>query len=51
MVYNKIGELDNEIQDLRNKIKKETQFNKTLEINIQIKELEREKEDLVNTLN
>lgn len=50
-IYDEIGLLNNKIQYLRNSIKKETQFNKTLEINMQIKKLEQKKKDLINDLN
>lgn len=50
-VCDSIGLLDTKIQDLKNKIKKETQYNKTLEFNIQIKGLKQKKEELLNILN
>ena len=40
---NKLEEIENQIVALKSKMKKETQFNKRIEINIEIKKLEQEK--------
>ena len=42
-----IQELDSKIAMLKSKIKKETQFNKRLEMNIEIKKLEQKKKEIV----
>ena len=42
-----IQELDSKIAMLKSKIKKETQFNKRMEMNIEIKKLEQKKKDIV----
>ncbi len=43
----KIQELDSKIASLKSKIKKETQFNKRMELNIEIKKLEQKKKEIV----
>ena len=43
-------ELENRIRDLRGKIRKETQFNRQLDLNMEIQQLEREREGLKSEL-
>ncbi len=43
----KMQELDSKIASLKSKIKKETQFNKRMELNIEIKKLEQKKKEIV----
>ncbi len=43
----KLEEIENQITTLRAKIKKETQFNKRIEINIEIKKLEQKKKEIL----
>ncbi len=44
----KIEEIDAEFEILRGKLKKETQFNRKMELNIEIKKLEQKKKGLIN---
>jgi len=46
-IITKIECIDQEIAAVRSKFKKETQFNRRIELNIQIKKLEQEKEDMI----
>lgn len=48
--YDAITVLDKQIESLKIKIKKESQFNKRLEINVQIKRLEQQKVQMIETL-
>ena len=50
-VYEDLTLIDDEIESIKSKIKKETQFNRRLEMNMQIKELETKKDELINKLN
>jgi len=50
-LYDDLTLIDDEIEFIKSKIKKETQFNRRLEMNMQIKELEAKKNDLVSKLN
>jgi hypothetical protein len=43
-------ELENRMRDLRGKIRKETQFNRQVDLNMEIRNLEREREGLKNEL-
>ncbi|HZJ57083.1 MAG TPA: DUF4391 domain-containing protein [Clostridia bacterium] len=43
----KIEDIEQEIISLRSKLKKETQFNRKMELNIQIKKLEQSKNKLL----
>ncbi len=47
-IINKTNALDTQINALRAKLKKETQFNNKVALNIQIKKLEQEKEKIIN---
>jgi len=42
----RIAELDKQIADLRSKAKKETQFNRRVELNVEIKQLEKTRNDM-----
>lgn len=46
-VTSKIEAIEREISSLRTKLQKETQFNHKMELNIQIKKLEREREEII----
>lgn len=48
--YDAIESLNKEIEGLKSKIKKESQFNKRLELNVQIKRLEQQKEKMIAEL-
>lgn len=48
--YNAIITIDQKIEDLRSKIKKESQFNKRLELNVQVKILEQQKVQMIKVL-
>ena len=48
--YDVIETLNKEIEGLKSKIKKESQFNKRLELNVQIKRLEQQKEKMIAEL-
>lgn len=49
-IHDKIKLLDDEIDFIKGKIKKETQFNRQMEMNMQIKELKLKREHLINKL-
>lgn len=49
-VYDNIKAIENEIELIRGKIKKETQFNQQVQMNMQIKELEEKKGHLLDQL-
>ena len=49
-VYDDLTLIDDEIESIKTKIKKETQFNRILEMNIKIKELKDKKEELISKL-
>ncbi|MEL7672013.1 DUF4391 domain-containing protein [Methanobacterium sp.] len=49
-IYDDIKLIDAEIELIKGKIKKETQFNRQMEMNMQIKELEEKKEQMLNEL-
>ncbi len=48
--YDAIEALEKQIEGLKSKIKKESQFNKRLELNVQIKKLEQQKEKMIEGL-
>lgn len=48
--YDAIEALGKQIEGLKSKIKKESQFNKRLELNVQIKRLEQQKEKMIDEL-
>lgn len=50
-IYKNIEKTEDEIISLRGSIKKETQMNKIIEMNISIKQLEQKKQNLINRLN
>lgn len=50
-VYDKIGELDEKIKILKLRVKSEIQMNRRVEMNIELKRLEEEKRQLVESLN
>lgn len=49
-ISDKIKELDNILIDLKNRIKKEIHFNKKIKLNIEIKDLEKQRESLIHEL-
>ena len=50
-IYEAIENYDSEIQKLRGKLKKESQFNKKVELNVKIKQLQQKREELIKQLN
>lgn len=50
-VYDNLTLIDDKLESIKSKIRKETQFNRRLEMNMQIKELESKKDELVSKLN
>lgn len=44
----KIEKIEAELALLRGKLKKETQFNRKMELNIEVKKLEKQKKELTN---
>jgi len=50
-IYDQINGIDYEIDNIKGQIKKETQFNRTVELNIEIKRLKDKREELVGRLN
>lgn len=49
--YKSIENIENKIASLRSSIKKETQMNKIIEMNVSIKQLEQKKQNLISRLN
>jgi len=49
-VHDAIKDINTKIELIKSKIKKETQFNRQMEMNMQIKELEEKKEQMLNEL-
>lgn len=49
-IYDDLTLLDSEIESIKSKIRKETQFNRRLEMNIKVKELEDKKKELTDKL-
>lgn len=48
--YDAITDLDKQIEGIKAKIKKESQFNKRLELNVQVKRLEKQKVQMIEAL-
>lgn len=50
-IYDQINEIDYEIDNIKGQINKETQFNRVVELNIEIKRLKDKRKELVGRLN